>query len=304
MWWGTLFRHRGDVYLLGTSSRFGSIVIRRSRDGGYTWTVPTDETSGLLFEGGEGETPPNYHCAPVPVTEIDGRLYRAFENNDPRDWPRGFKSTVVSCDTAADLLDADNWRMSNQLPFPADDAPSSWGEQDDQGAGWLEGNVVNGPGGEVWNVLRVNSQPVVDEAAIVRVRDRGREVAFEEFVTLPGGMTKFEIRRDPETDLYWMLANPNTEPAHANQRNVLAVFASEDCRDWQHARTLMYDDLSSGDESLENTGFQYPTFRYDGPDLLYLSRTAYDGAANYHDSNRITFDVVREFRELTPRELF
>ena len=35
-YWRTLFTHQGDVYLIGTSQQYGSIVIRRSSDGGYT----------------------------------------------------------------------------------------------------------------------------------------------------------------------------------------------------------------------------------------------------------------------------
>ena len=65
--WSSLFTLNGSVYLLGTSQQYGSIVIRRSCDGGYTWTHPKDEKSGLLFRGGPFREPPNYHCAPVPI---------------------------------------------------------------------------------------------------------------------------------------------------------------------------------------------------------------------------------------------
>ena len=57
--WGTLFVNKGSVYLLGTSSDYGSIVIRRSDDGGSTWTDPVDEDSGLLFRAGDEYEPPN-----------------------------------------------------------------------------------------------------------------------------------------------------------------------------------------------------------------------------------------------------
>ena len=65
--WSSVFVHRGALYLLGTYSHYGNVVIRRSTDGGDTWTEPADEASGLLLEGG-------YHCAPVPVIEHDGRI--------------------------------------------------------------------------------------------------------------------------------------------------------------------------------------------------------------------------------------
>ena len=33
-------------------------------------------------------------------------------------------------------------------------------------------------------------------------------------------------------------------------------------------------------------------------DIIYVLRTAYGGAHNFHDSNRITFHRVRDFRKL------
>ncbi|GEM_PF-4186964 len=58
--WSTLFVHRGSLYLIGTWSHYGNLVIRRSDDARRTWTVPKDQQSGLLAEG-------RFHCAPVPV---------------------------------------------------------------------------------------------------------------------------------------------------------------------------------------------------------------------------------------------
>ena len=81
--WSSLFKHRGAIYLIGTSAQYGSIVIRRSDDGGNTWTHPRDEHTGLIARGGPYHDPPNYHCAPMPVLLRGGRLYRAFEDLDP-----------------------------------------------------------------------------------------------------------------------------------------------------------------------------------------------------------------------------
>jgi len=65
---------------------------------------------------------------------------------------------------------------------------------------------------------------------------------------------------------------------------------------------LLWDNLEGDPEkSAQNTGFQYVDWIFDPADyytILYLSRTAYDGAQNYHDSNRITFSRVRDFRKL------
>jgi len=39
-------------------------------------------------------------------------------------------------------------------------------------------------------------------------------------------------------------------------------------------------------------------WEFAGEDLIYVGRTAYDGAHNSHDSNRITFAKLRGFRGL------
>jgi hypothetical protein len=295
-YWSSLFLHRGAVYLLGCSQQYGSIVIRRSDDGGHTWTHPADARSGRLIAGGYFHTPPNYHCAPVPVLHHGGRLYRAFEDCTPCDWGRGFRAAVISAADDADLLDAASWTMSNSLPFDPAWAPAHW-----DNPGWLEGNLVEAPDGGLVNILRVNSDPDADVAALVTVHDGGRRLAFDPangFLAFPGGMTKFTIRRDPASGLYLTLANPNTHPAlGAYQRNVLALCTSTDLREWRIRHTLLADD-SGLDEitSRHLTGFQYADWQFDGDDLIVLVRTAYAGAHNFHDANMITFHRVEGYR--------
>ena len=297
--WSNLFAHQGALYLLGCSQQYGSIVIRRSDDGGDTWTHPGDATSGLLFEGGSRREPSNYHCAPMPVLEVNGRLYRAFEDCDPCVWGSGFRSAVISADTDADLLDAHSWSMSNKLRFDPDWALDAWNAEC---PGWLEGNVVQAPDGRLVNILRVNSTPAVDVAAMVEVGDDGTEVAFDPqsgFINLPGGMTKFSIRRDPRTGIYVTLSNNNTDPSVASQRNVLSLHASEDLRHWRRLRTILRDDLAhSWESSVRFTGFQYPDWQFDGEDIIAAVRTAYRGAHNFHDANRVTFHRIEAWREL------
>lgn len=298
--WSGLFLHRGAVYLLGTSAHYGSVVIRRSDDGGDTWTRPLDASTGLLFPGGPGRESPNYHCAPMPVLEADGRLYRAFEDCTPCEWGTGFQALVISAPADADLLRAESWTMSNPLPFRREWLPAGW--EDLPRPGWLEGNAVQAPDGALWNVLRFNSAPRVDVAARVAIADEGRRLSFDPatgFLPFPGGMTKFTIRRDPVTGLYLTLSNNNTDPACATQRNVLSLHASADLWRWRHVQTLLEDDSGlPWEDSLRLAGFQYPDWQFDGEDLIYLVRSAYRGAHNYHDANRITFHRLEGWRAL------
>ncbi len=301
-YWSSLFVNRRAVYLLGCSQQYGSIVIRRSDDGGYTWSHPTDSHTGLLFKGGYFHEAPNYHCAPVPILNHKGRLYRAFEDCDPCVWGSGFRSCVVSIADTADLLEADNWSMSNKLAFDPAWLPKEWGEIPIPG--WLEGNCVATPTGEIWNILRFNSAPHDDIVAVINVTDAGKTVAFNPetgFISFPGGMTKFTIRRDPLTGSYLTLTNPRTDTAvfGQNQRNRLVLCASDDLLQWREVKLLMEDDLGYDErQSRRSTGFQYVDWQFDGEDIIYLVRTAYDGAHNYHDSNRITFHRLAGFRRL------
>jgi len=301
--WSSLFCIGDAVYLIGTSQQYGSIVIRRSTDGGWTWTHPADEQTGLLVRGGPYREPPNFHCAPVPVLEHEGRIYRAFEDNTPCHWPTGFQSLVLSAPVDADLLDARSWRMSNRLPYRPEWTPKDWSPLPEQ-PGWLEGNVVLTPDGELWNILRFNSKPEVDKAAIVRIHDEGRRITFDPdagFIDFPGGMSKFTIRRDPQTGFYLTLSNPNTDRRFPNQRNVLALCWSEDLLRWTVGPTLLQDDSDlPWEESVRLTGFQYVDWLFDGDDILYFVRTAWNGAHNFHDANRMVFHRLKNFRAFLP----
>jgi hypothetical protein len=319
--WSNLFESEGRVYLLGNSAHDGHIVIRRSTDGGLTWTFPRDPESGLLFAAGPGRTPPNYHCAPVPMLVHQGRIYRAFEDNDETQvFASGFRSLVISAAEKTDLLRADSWRMSNRLAYdqqcdppgfgayPADyphylegkNAPEPEGRHSEPG--WLEGNVVADPRGQVWIVLRLNSFPVLNKAARIKVDGEGQSVSFDPnsgYLDFPGGASKFSIRREPGTGKYWTLVNDMEDGSQPIRRNRLSLYCSPDLDSWQRAAVLMRDDSEPDPvSSVLRTGFQYVDWQFDGDDIIYLTRTAYKGAPNFHDANRITFGRVRRYGTL------
>ncbi len=293
--WSGLFTLNNDVYMLGCSAHSGHITIRRSSDGGQDWTDSDTDNPVYLFAGGSGTVAPNYHGAPVPVLISNNRIYRAFEDNNPLNWPEGFKSLVISADVNSDLMNPENWTMSNKLAFN----PAWWGGGSPE-PGWLEGNMVEAPNGELWNILRFHSDPVVDKAAIVKVSRDGTTVSFDPatgFIDFPGGATKFTIRRDPVTEKYIALVNNNTDPQYFRQRNVLSLSVSDDLIHWNVVKTLLEDDQGlTWAQSVALTGFQYVDWQFDGDDIIYLVRTAYDGSRNYHDSNRITFHRLDNFR--------
>jgi hypothetical protein len=279
-WWSTLFVHRGDLYIIGTDERYGNAAIRRSSDGGRTWTTPADGETGLLL--GDGK----YHCAPMPVVVHKGRIWRTMEDSrGPGGWGSHFRAFVMSAPVDSDLLRAANWTFSNRLEFDP-----AWFEA--KNPGWLEGNVVVTPEGGLVNILRFNDDRG-DRAAIVRISEDGKTVSFDPatgFIDFPGGRTKFTIRFDPKTKRYWSLVNRQLNPDAF--RNVLALTSSAGLADWDVESIILQHPDKGGH------AFQYVDWLFDGDDIIAVSRTAWDGAHNAHDANYMTFHRVADFRRL------
>ena len=310
--WSTLFPHRGAVYLLGTTAKIGHMIIRRSLDGGRTWTHPTDATHGLLAQG-------KFHGAPTPVVVHAGRIWRAFEQFSPTAPVRSFSAFVMSAPEGSDLLDAANWTRTNALTHRRE-----W--LDTRNAEWLEGNVVVTPEGGLVDILRVESHPAIgaaftlpgvnariprfEVAAMMAVSPDGRTVRFDparDYIHFIGSEAKFTIRFDPTSGRYWSIGSKITNPHSGyawlytphHQRNVLALTTSADLRDWEERCWLLRfreGQVVTKDES--RVGFQYVDWQFDGPDLIAVCRMAWNGI-NYHDANFITFHRVRNFRALT-----
>ena len=293
--WSTLFVHRDALYLIGTNERYGDAVIRRSRDGGHTWTEPKDKSSGLLRDDHR------YHCAPMPVIEHRGRLWRAMEDaGGPGGWGSHFRSIMMSVPEDADLLQAENWTFSEPLG-----SDLSWLEG--KFNGWLEGNAVVTPNGNLVNILRVDEPSGGGRAALVHVSEDGTHCSFQpdrDFLHLPGANTKFTIRYDAKSGLYWTLANAIPDIHKGGDpgatRNTLALLCSPDLEAFHLRCLLLYH------EEVGHHGFQYVDWVVEGDDLIVASRTAHDdglgGAHNFHDANFLTFHRVGNFRQLTPKD--
>jgi hypothetical protein len=310
--WSTLFVHRGAVYLIGTTAKIGHMIVRRSTDGGRTWSNPTDATHGLLAEG-------KYHCGPTPVVVQGGRVWRAFEHFAPSAPERAFRAFVMSAPEDADLLDAKNWTRTNEMAFD-----KTW--LNTRNAEWLEGNVVVAPDGGIVDILRVESHqaagadwelpgaargiPRFEVAAMARITAGGRTFSFDpakNFVHFIGSESKFTIRFDLVSKRYWSLANKITNPRSGaewvqsphHQRNVIALTSSADLREWrEECRVLRYDEGSVVVKEGSRVGFQYLDWQFDGDDLIAVCRMAWNGL-NYHDANTVTFHRVKGFRSLT-----
>lgn len=278
-WWSTLFAHHGVLYIIGTSNVYGNTVLRRSSDGGKTWTEPKDEKSGLLLGGGK------YHCAPVPVIVHAGRIWRAMEDSRAGGgWPRHFRAFVMSARADTDLLQARNWSYSNRLHFDP-----AWFQA--KRPGWLEGNMIVTPAGELLNVLRFNEDHG-DRAAITYVSPDGKKLTFnpeQGVIAFPGGRSKFTIRYDAKTRRYWSLVNKQTGPPA--YRNIVALTSSADVRDWKVESIILRHDEQ------KHHAWQYLDWLFEGDDIIVVSRTAWHGSHNAHDANYMTFHLIEDFRK-------
>lgn len=274
---------------MGTFKHHGNFIIRRSLDGGVTWSEPKDVKTGLLFEG-------EYHTAPVPVVIHKGYIWRAIENASSTStaWGIRYSAMVISAPVNADLLDASNWRATNFLSYDSAYLNGQFG-------GWLEGNAVVTPEGKLVDILRVAIlEKGRDLAAIVNISDDGLTASFNPstgFFEFIGGARKFSIRYDEKTNRYWTISNMITEefadmPA-GSIRNTLILQSSPDLRNWTVHKVLLHH------PDVQKHGFQYVDWQFDGRDIIFLSRTAYDdesgGTNNYHDANYLTFHRIRNY---------
>lgn len=289
--WSALFLHKGSIYFIGTIQAHNNYVIRKSTDGGYTWTEPS-----IIVQG-------KFHCAPTPIVEHNGRLWRALEDAEGgTEWPKRYGAFLISASVDSDLLKAESWTRTQ----------TAWCNEsylNHEFKGWLEGNAVIDKNGEMANLIRVHTLSKDKEyAAIIHAKADG-SIAFDaskDFIDLPGGSKKFTVRYDSQTKRYWTLVNYVPVAYRGKEqmdriRNTLVLCSSADLKKWDmHKELLFHPDY-------KKHGFQYADWVFDGKDIIFLSRTAYDdlkgGAQNFHNTNYITFHRIDNFKKYQRKRL-
>lgn len=288
--WSNLFYHNNALYIMGTNKHHGNFIIRKSTDGGKTWTIPYDNIQGLILEG-------EYHTAPVPVLIHKGRIWRAVEYATAKStkWGERYSALILSILENADLLNSKNWTRSNHLSFDSTYLNGHF-------HGWLEGNAVATRDGRVIDILRVDTPDLQEEyCAIVDVEKDGKKVSFDKnnFFEMPGASKKFTIRYDKRTDKYWSIVNYvddcyKGKSKASSLRNNAALISSDNLKEWKIERELLFH------PDHVKHAFQYIDWTFDGNDIIFVSRTAYDdeegGAYSAHDANYLTFHRIKNFR--------
>ena len=290
--WSDLFVNQNVLYILGTWKHHGNLIIRRSLDGGISWSEPTDSNNGLLLKG-------EYHTAPMPMVIHNGRIWRAIENakSESQQWGIRYSAMVISAPVDADLLKASNWTATNFLTHNPGYLNGKFG-------GWIEGNAAVTPEGRLIDMLRVAiSDKGRELAAIVNISGDGKIASFDPsdgFIDFVGGAKKFSIRYDQKSNRYWTICNMMSQEFMDRDagsiRNTLVIKSSSDLKNWTIQKVLLHH------PDVLKHGFQYVDWQFDGQDIIFLSRTAWDdefgGADNYHNANYLTFHRIKNFRRL------
>lgn len=289
--WGELFLHKGEVYMLSVSTEYGDLLIGRSTDGGKTFSTPVALLRGSNGKGGNS----GVHRYPQNITVHSGRIYSTLEwgSWDNQDYCHA--AMVMSCDVEDDLLDPESWHFSPPLKYD----PSWPGTVNGEARGTIEGTLCETPAGELYSLMRYNiirGEPPYGLVLAYRVNtaDPDAPLEYSHAVEFPCNNSKFMIKFDPVTKRYYSVASRIDCVERRLRRNLLSLMRSKDLEHWE----VVCDLIDKRDEDMEKVGFQYCDFSFEGEDLIFLSRTAYNNAHNYHDSNYITFHRVKNFRNL------
>ncbi|RKN80537.1 sialidase family protein [Paenibacillus ginsengarvi] len=293
--WGKLFVHRNRLYMISTSTEYGALLIGGSDDGGETWTQPAE----LIAAGSREAGGP--HKAPMPVIEHKGRLWTGIDYGS---WTTGsHRSGLVSVPADSDLLDPANWTIMPFLPYDPNWPGTVVGGSL---AGLLEGNAVVTPDGALVNLLRyqTNGGTPSHGRAIMLAADPDhpeRQLTFYKVVPFHGNLSKFTVYYDDVSRKYWSLVSKVTGP-NISMRNVLALVCSDDLEQWTVVKDILDYEHNGWPEDSKKVGFQYVDWMFHGDDIRFASRTAINGAHNFHNANYMTYHVIEQFRSLVASE--
>ena len=286
--WGKMFIHKGELYMLSVSTEYGDLLIGKSTDGGKTFSAPI-----TLLRGSNGKNGfPGVHKNPQPVVYYNGRLYNTLEwgtwgLTSEKDYYHA--AMVMSCDENADLLDPENWHFTPPVKYD----PNWEGIAGDGDRGTIEGTICTLPDGKLYNVMRYQTKMEKKILAYRIPDDPDAPIEYSHAINFDGNLSKFMIKFDPISNKYFSIISRRIDDP-VTARNLLSLVCSNDVENWQ----LVCDLIDRRYDDSQMVGFQYIDFEIEGDDIIYLSRTAMNNAKNYHDANYSTFHKIENFRKL------
>ncbi len=288
--WGKMFLHKNELYMLAVSTEYGDLLIGKSTDKGKTFTTPT-----VLLRGSSSNKSAGVHKNPQNVVFYKGRIYETLEWGT---WGTPYKhaAMVMSCDENEDLLIAENWHFTEPLAYN----PKWEGVAVGQAMGTLEGTLCVNPKGELMNVMRyqttINSVPKYGLVLQYRVNteDPDAPLTYSHSTKFPANRSKFMMKYDSVSKKYYSVATRILSDSGIDNRNLLSLMVSDDMENWE----VLSDLLDYRTHNAAKVGFQYVDFEFDGEDIIYLCRTSLNNANNFHDANYSTFHRISNFRNL------
>ena len=282
--WGKMFIHKGELYMLACSTEYGDLLIGKSTDGGKTFGAPV-----CLMRGSNGKKGNDgFHKNPQNVFIHNGRMYHSLEWGAWANLDYCHAAMVMSCDENADLLDPRSWSFTEPRRF---DRFSPELAELPKTAMTIEGSLTLSPDGRLLNIMRFAKYGHAI-AYEVDTEDHEAMLSFSHLIEFPANFSKFMIKRDEISGDYYSVATRlyNRNPS---ARNLLSLMRSADLEHWEVACDL----IDYRDRDPKYHGFQYVDFEYEGDDIIFLCRTATCGAHSFHDSNYSTFHRIKNFRE-------
>lgn len=286
--WCGMFVAGGDVYLLGVNGASRNLAIWKSHDNGKTWSAPS-----ILRHD-------RCHGSSTPFVFANGRIYKGYDHlgdEVTKKWMSDNRSFIMSARLDSDLMNPASWSYTNEITKPS--------EMD--GTGWLETNAVLSKNGKIMGITRIANESGLIAGYYELASDTAINPQSVGSINFIGGATKFNVKWDEKTQLYWSLTNYPPDVLRkpkmraGGMRSVLSLISSPDLNNWKiNAIVLASEDVTYH-------GFQYVDWLFDGKDIVFASRTGYDdgqgGADNAHNSNFMTFHRIKNYVKVkTPKK--
>lgn len=290
--WGKMFIHSDELYMLSCSTEYGDLLIGKSADGGKTFSSPV-----CLLRGSNGKNGNNgVHKNPQNVFVHEGRIWNTLEWGNWDNPSFYHAAMVMSASLDDDLLKPESWSFSEPLTYK-----SAWEGtvQNGWAAGTIEGTLCLSPEGELMNIMRYNIMEGDPPYGLVlaykvNTKDPDAPLTYSHSIKMPCNNAKFMIKYDEVSKKYYSIVSRIDCEERAFGRNLLSLMSSTDLENWD----TVCDLIDKRDEDMKKIGFQYVDFEFEGDDIIFLCRTSINNAHDYHDANYSTFHKIINFREI------
>ena len=294
-----LFMNNGKLYITGFAIGTGGAAIAESLDEGKTWTEPVTLLRTMhnktMYHKGNG-----FQFHTTPAIFHNGRIYIAFEVGSWSLWnDDAHEYRILSAPCDSNLLDKNSWEFTPGCDFDHSD----FDIPDADFTTAIEGNLMVGEDGEIYNLLRMDAvfgpvkkgvrKDLFDVALLFKFKNFDEPMEYLGPVSAKvGNRHGFYILKDEVTGYFFMMHNEETL-ATLGRRNIFSLSVSKDMVHWEKKATLLDVRNAPGESTVSQ-----PAFIFDGDDILYVSRTAWGKLYNQHNANMATFHRLKDFRSL------